>query len=492
MLASTKPFYPDDRSMDMTAYMGPRRAGKRRFNCEYGANPRDPKDGYPTFFTDEVFRIYKEAGLNFLMPEADAYFGENITEKGLAPEPDFEKSDLYQYMMLAKKHGLIVYPTSGNIFGAMTHEDGDFGEKEKEEFRLLISTLQEYFPETFGGIMLTDEPSYYSLGRIKKMVEYLKSDEIRKIKPDLNLYASMLPMYTYLSAYNPNYTDEKYNQTIKFDDERKEAYSYYIDLCADAMGEFCMDYYSLGRDGWLSPAFYQNMELMAQHAKRGGYPTSITLLSNRMDTQYNPKTGRGKTAYRTPSYEDMRFQVYSALAFGVQRIGYYTFWQHYSESNAEMYPKAMINYEPSEECGYRKTEIYYSVKEINEEVHSIDHIFMRYKWQGCKVVRTSRDRNIRLVEGGYEDSCLKDMKASRDLLVGCFENPEDSNKGYWVVNAQNPYRYEMNEVELTFEGATNLVYYRKGRECEEKLIDGKFRIRLGVGEGIFVIPYGGE
>lgn len=491
MLASTKPIYPDDRSMDMTAYMGPRRAGKRSFNGKYGMNPRDIEKGYPTFFTDEVFALYKEAGLNFLMPEADAYFGQNITEEGFVKEPDFEKSDLYRYMKLAEKHGLIVYATSEDIFGEMTHQDGPFEQEEKEKLRTLVITLQKYFPNTFGGIMLTDEPSYYSVGRIKKIVEYLHSEEIRRIKPDLNLYASMLPMYTYLSAYHPNYIDEKYNQTIQFNEERKQAYSYYIDLCADAMGEFCTDYYSLGRDGWLSPAFYQNMEMMAEHAKEGGYPISITLLSNRMDTQYNPVTGRGKTAYRVPSYEDMRFQVYSALAFGVQRIGYYTFWQHYSESNAEMYPKAMINYDPSEECGYRKTEIYYAVKEINEEVHRIDHIFMRYQWQGCKVVRTSRDRNIRLIQGGYEDSCLKQITASRDLLAGCFENPEDGHKGYWIVNAQNPYRYEVNDVALTFEDAKNILYYRKGREYEAVLEDGHFRIRLGVGEGIFVIPYGG-
>ena len=320
-------------------------------------------------------------------------------------------------------------------------------------------------------------------------MEYLRSEEIQSIKPDLKLFASMFPMYTYLNAYSPAYEAAEYNQGILFNEDRIAAYGDYIDRCADALGEFCCDYYSLGRDGWLSPAFYQNMELMVEHGKKGRYPVSITLLSNRMDTAYNPKTGRGRTIYRIPSYEDMRFQVYSALAFGVRQIGYYTFWQHYHEGTAEVYPKAMVNYEPSEEKGYRPTEIYYAVKEVNAEVHALEHIFLRYQWQGCKVIRTSREKNIRLVKGGYEGGCITGMQSVRDLLVGCFTREEDGTEGYWIVNAQNPYRYEVNDVELCFEGAKRLLYYRKGKEYDTALENGIWRVRLGVGEGIFAIPY---
>ena len=60
------------------------------------------------------------------------------------------------------------------------------------------------------------------------------------------------------------------------------------------------------------------------------------------------------------------------------------------------------------------------------------------------------------------------------------------------MNAQNPYRYEMNDVELCMEGAERLLYYRKGKEYDVPLQEGQFRVRLGVGEGIFVIPYGKE
>ena len=110
MIAEKKPIYRNNRRIDITAYMGPRRAGKRNFNGKYGENPRDRHEGYPSFIRDEVFELYKEAGMNFLMPEADAFFGQNITETGYQPMENFEQSDLYAYMKMAEKHGLTDYP----------------------------------------------------------------------------------------------------------------------------------------------------------------------------------------------------------------------------------------------------------------------------------------------------------------------------------------------------------------------------------------------
>ena len=492
MITTKKPCYPDDRRMDMTAYMGPRRAGKRFFNSKYGENPKDEKEGYPSFIRDDVFRLYKEAGFCFLMPEADGYFGQNISENGFVPEPDFTKSDLYAYMKLAAKHDLPVYPTVEQMYGPMTHQDGPFGEEEKAVIREFVQTVQQYCPENFGGIMLTDEPSYQSLGRVKKIMEYLYSDEIRSIKPDLKIFASMLPLYGPIGCFHPKYQGDEWAKHYQFDDHRQQAYEYYMEQCIDAVGEFCYDYYPFGRDGWLSPGYYRNLELAAQHGKERGIELGITLQSCRMDTGYNVKTGRGRTVYRVPSYEDFRWQVYGALAFGVKRLGCFTFWQHYNEGTGEIFPTAMVVYDPAEETGYRKTQIYDAVKAVNEEVLAIDHIFLRYKWQGCKVVRTSREMNIRLVEGGYEGGCITDVKATRDLLIGCFTHEEDQTEGYWIVNAQNPYRYEMNDVELCMEGAERLLYYRKGKEYDVPLQEGQFRVRLGVGEGIFVIPYGTE
>ena len=480
--------YIDDRELEVTAYIGPRRAGKHIYQGQYGAYPLDPEEGYPSFITDEVFEIYKNAGMNFLMPEADAFYGERITDDGYVEEKDFEKSDLYEYMKMAEKHGLTVYPAVRGVFSHMAREEGPFEENEKEILRDFVETVQKYFPNTFRGIMLTDEPEYFAIPRMKKIMSYLRSEEIKKIKPDMGIFTSMLPIYGAMKSFHPDYSGDKYIR-LRYNEDRYKAYRYYMEQCSDAVGEFSFDHYALIYEHQLTPGFYLNMEMAAEHCKKMGYPFAITLQSFRNNVELNEKTGQSILVNRVPLYEDMRWQVYSALAFGAIRLGYYTFWTHYSLGPYGREPRAMVVFDPSDERGYRTTEIYDAVKEVNAEILKFDHVFMRFKWQGCRVVRTSREQNIHLVKGGYKECSLISEHATRDLLIGCMKNPEDSMEGYWIVNAENPFRLQINDVEMKFEHANRLTYYRKGKAYDVALENGVFKIRLGVGEGIFAIPY---
>lgn len=490
-----KTSYLDDRQLDLTAYLGPRRAGKNFYNGVYGAYPLDPEEGYPSFITDEVFQLYKEVGLNFLMPEGDAYYGKRLTDDGFVEEPDFTKSDLFHYMEVAKRNGLGVYPTSEELFMRMSHAEGPIGDADKAVIKEMVETLQTHFPETFWGVMVTDEPVYKQVGRVKSIMDYLYSEEIRAIKPDMKIFTSMLPIYGALATFGPEY-EKGGSKKASAIETRKQAYQFYIDACAEAMGEFSFDFYPLVYESQISAWYYMNLEMAARRCKADEIPLAVTLQSCRYDGDLNEKTGRSKVIYRTPNYYDMRWQVYSALAFGASRIGYYTFWPHYNLGSSTAQPNAMLVYDPSEEKGYRVTEIYDVVKEVHQEILAFDHVFLRFRWQGCQVIRTSRDRNIWNVEAGYEDDTLKGIKAIRDVLVGCMQNPEDGAKGYWIINAENPFRYQINDVEVLFKDATRLTYYRKGKEYDiplETVVTpdgtyGKWKIRLGVGEGIFAIP----
>ncbi len=487
--------YLDDRHLDITAYLGPRRGGKNIFNGVYGAYPLDPEEGYPSFITDEVFQLYKEAGLNFLMPEGDAFYGQRLTKDGFVEEPDFEKSDLYHYMEVAERNGLGVYPTSEELFGGICRGEGEIGEKDKEHIKDMVTTIQTYFPKTFWGLMVTDEPPYQCVGRVKSVMDYLRSEEIRAIKPDLKIFASMLPMYGALVTLGPESQGGNAKSINEKIQRRKSAYGHYLNLCADAMGEFSFDFYALIYDSQISPWYYANLEMAAKKCKESEIPLAVTLQSFRLDDKINVKTGRSRVVYRTPNYLDMRWQVYSALAFGVSRIGYYTFFPHYAMRDAVRNHNAMLVVEPSAECGYRTTEIYDAVKKVHEEILPFDHVFLRFKWQGAKVVRKSLERNIRNLEGDYAGSSLISHTASRDLLVGCMQNPEDGKEGFWIVNADNPFYFQVNDAELIFKGATKITYYREGKEYEAELeqviVDGepcgKWKVRLGTGEGIFVI-----
>lgn len=487
-MKKNRPVYVDDCSIPLTAYMGPRRAGKRRWYGEYGKHPADPAEGYPSFITDEVFEDYKAAGLTFLMPEGDAYYMQNTDpEKGFFWTKEFVGSDLYHFMQMSEKHGLEVYPADERVFGNMTHKDGPFGEEEKAILREFVTTLQQHFPKTFAGVMLTDEPGIASIGRVKKIMEYLRSDEIRAIKPDLKIFSSMLPNYARLESYQAGYIYPDNAKPVQFNGERARIYAGYIDACADATGEFSFDFYPLGEKGHLSPGFYQNLEQAARAGRDQGFPISVTLQSFRMDAHYRD-TKKNVVIYRAPNYEDIRWQVYSSLAFGVRSIGWFTFWQHYSEG-VERFREAMVMYDSAEPSGYRKTGIYEAVKKVNAEIKAIDHIFLRFQWKGCKKLRVSNERNMRLLKADYKGGSLTEQTADNDTLIGCFENPEDGAEGYWIVNASNPYHYQKDNVTLRFADADRALVYRKGIEYDLPLTDGMLKLDLGCGEGAFVIPY---
>lgn len=485
MTKQGKTNYADDRRIEITAYMGPRRAGKRKFNEAYG-NPRDNAEGYASFWTDEVFADYKAAGMTFLIPEGDAFYGTKIAENGVVGETEFEKSDLFHFLQIAERHGLPVYPSQAELMYVMARGEQSLTEADRDLITDMIRTLRERFPHTVKGILLTDEPFLKHARGMTECVEL-----IRRAAPEWDIFASMLPLYGHISMFDDAYTDDKYKDGVS--NEEKEAhYRAYIRTYGRLLGEFSFDYYALNRDAGdeaLAGTFYRNLELAAHSGKEHGFPISATLQACRMDRKFDPNTGKAQPVFREVTYEDVRWQAYSALAFGARRLGWFTFWQHYNESVHETFPTAMVVYDEAEPNGYRKTAIYEAVKKVNAQIAACDHVFLRFDWQGCRTVNVSNDENIRLVDGGFADGCLLEVTATRDTLVGCFENAADGRHGYWAVNAHNPYYYEWNEVELQFADATHVQYWRNGREYTAPLANGRFHIRLGAGEGVFVIPF---
>lgn len=68
---------------------------------------------------------------------------------------------------------------------------------------------------------------------------------------------------------------------------------------------------------------------------------------------------------------------------------------------------------------------------------------------------------------------------------------EDGNDGIMIVNYNETTKNLTDEITLTFDSSkyNKAVCYIGGKKTIVGLIDGKFEIELGVGEGVFVIPY---
>ena len=85
---------------------------------------------------------------------------------------------------------------------------------------------------------------------------------------------------------------------------------------------------------------------------------------------------------------------------------------------------------------------------------------------------------------------LKEVTTSQDTLFGYF-NDEDGNDGIMAVNYNETSLNLTDEIALTFDGSkyNKAVCYIGGEKVVKTLNKGKLDLTLGVGEGVFIIPF---
>ena len=198
---------------------------------------------------------------------------------------------------------------------------------------------------------------------------------------------------------------------------------------------------------------------------------------------------------RVPSYEDIRMQEYALMAFGYDGISCFCYASPLIGFEFAASQEAMIS-----RAG-EKTNIYESVKKANGELLAFDHVLLQFDWIGTFTndaghTTTGKDRtsntSFQMLTRLSLDSVLslKEMTTSEDTLFGYF-NDEDGNDGIMIVNYNETTKNLTDEITLTFDSSkyNKAVCYIGGKKTIVGLIDGKFEIELGVGEGVFVIPY---
>ena len=148
-----------------------------------------------------------------------------------------------------------------------------------------------------------------------------------------------------------------------------------------------------------------------------------------------------------------------------------------------------------------KTDIYESVKKANGELLAFDHVLLQFEWIGTFTndaghTTTGKDRttntSFQLLSRLSLDSVpsLKEVTTSQDTLFGYF-NDEDGNDGIMAVNYNETSLNLTDEIALTFDGSkyNKAVCYIGGEKVVKTLDKGKLDLTLGVGEGVFVIPF---
>lgn len=253
---------------------------------------------------------------------------------------------------------------------------------------------------------------------MNRLVKQIRSDSILNKKLDfINLY--------------PTYWDGT---------PTAEAYEKYIDAFF-ASQEFkprvlCFDHYPFLKpeSGGFRPDYYSNLEIIRNKSLQYNVPFWMIVLSS------------GHWGYKNPTYEEISFQVYSALAYGAKGIGYYLYsksWQYVGyttwilENNVDNPNVADSLHGP----------LFVPVQKLNKNIQTLGKILLNLKT--VEIIHTSdypnnqKDISQTLFKYNQSSGLLKSIEknddANRDpkLLVGIFEeksNNTSEGKYLLIVN----------------------------------------------------------
>lgn len=432
------PDYSDsDLVLPIGAYCGPRRAG-----TEYIDGERTVTHNV-SYVTDEGFKDFTDAGFNYVFSEYDAQF------------EDTEHLDTY--MKLAAKYGVDVYVSSYQLNSVLRQSGNTLTDAERTLIKERIDALQKY--EACKGIMMADEPELEYLLKYRAVTDYMKSQDSK-----LHPLCAGLPLSYY------------YKDTT--------VYPGMIDSLAESFGEFVYDFYPFNVEkNWTHYLWMQNLMIVADRCQ-GKYNAGVTIQSH------------GAGELRDVGEKEISFQAYTALAYGMKRLGYYTYWEHFSQTADDRFTSAMVMWDDRSDPSSKahKTEVYNAAKKINQELLNFDHVYMNFDWQGTQILNKKNSARFfdKIVAFDpildYQSPRIASLTGNDDVIVGCLKD-HNSYDGFMLVNATDPSSNLSVEGDIRFYDADKAIVYVHGEPQTVSLNKGTYHYNLASGEGVFIIPY---
>ena len=189
------------------------------------------------------------------------------------------------------------------------------------------------------------------------------------------------------------------------------------------------------------------------------------------------------------SKDDITFQVYTDMAFGINGFTYFT----YRKSFLGGFGGGCVENDVS--C--KPTEVYYWAQETNEAINKFDHVYLSFDWNGVMGVN---GKNNVADDPEYENAsfmnlatplkeldCAKSVSATEDTIIGQFKD-KDGRDGLMVTNFSEPTTGLRDVVSFEFKKANRTIVYRNGERKIYEVKKNKLDLKLACGEGVFVIP----
>ncbi len=332
---------------------------------------------------------------------------------------------------LAQKHGMKCLVADPRISAAVTKPGG-------ETDAGLDAAIKQYAGHpAFWGFYLKDEPSAAQFGSLAYVNKYVRQ-KVPRCVPFINLF----PTY----ATPKQLGTETYQQHVeRFMTEVKPAVLSY-------------DHYALMKGGRQRGDYFENMEII----RRAGLEHDVPYWFIFLITPH--------FSYRDPSEGDLRWQVYTALAYGYKGLAYFTYWG----VNDKRFGEAMISH------AGKTTKRYWMARKVNEEVNRIGPILAVLR--STAVYHTAEPRPAG-TSGPGPDALVRKVIGG-GVVVGELAGP--NGRRYLFLTNASPHREVTVEVTLA-DGVSIKEEISRGRlEYKEVVVHeqpSRVALRLEPGDG---------
>ncbi len=380
--------------------------------------------------------------------------------------------DALQALEYAEKYGIDYYVLHAYFYNfyrqdeATTYDEATY----IELLESIFSGENPYLDHAaFAGHFAADEPNLNGeLERVYEQVRLYNEIMQKYAENGGEAYVNLLP-----------YEGVNANVRVKY-----EAYlAYYFEYIAPLLGYVSYDHYPLNYTGegdtWqnvISETHLLNLELMANLCKANGVELRTFVWARTADSSSGHRA--------VQSANDLRFQIYSNLAFGATEMSYFTYCSYYEKGNGSN--SSLIDCQTGE-----RADVYYWAQEVNNEVHALEDAYLNFTWDSVTVYDVGEtSTQLSLLE---KDVLLKEsissVSSNADLLIGNFVGKKNGEDGFMVVNYTDPYgALDAATVTLTFKNATKVALYFGGEKSVVELVDGVCTLTLEAGAGAFIVP----
>lgn len=273
-------------------------------------------------------------------------------------------------------------------------------------------------------------------------------------------YYNLLPMY----ANAAQLMEGAWAAPIEYYDPDHELYIQHVtDYAKNVPGEYmCVDIYPFGvnRKGekivnyndWL-----KNMDIFATVCREYDRDFWLYIQTTRLND-------------RDIDYNDLRWQMYVGLSFGVNTFIHFTYGDTMTDNGT---PNA----------------VYYEAQKANLEIMALSDDYMQYKNLGAFNMNCNKSKyRYAKFDNQYTDfNILKDVQSEDPLLFGCFEKENGEGYAFTVVNMADISYEETASLSFALEGEHTVSAWIQGEKVTLTPVNGYYTLNLDVAEGVLVL-----